>query len=76
MLTTTHTNWDKFRDYINEHINLHLCIKECAEIDEAIQYFTTLLQAAVWHSTPPPCTRTKPEDNTPLHIRELIAEKR
>jgi len=39
------------------------------------QYFTTLLQAAAWHSTPPPGTRTKPVNNTPLYIRELIAQK-
>ena len=65
-----------FRAYINEHINLRIHIKECAELDEATQYFTTLLQAAAWHSTPPPRTRTKPVDNTPLYIRKLIAEKR
>jgi hypothetical protein len=51
-LATTHTNWDMFRAYIDEHINLRLRIKECAELDEAIQYFTTLIQAAAWHSTP------------------------
>jgi len=28
-LTTTHTNWDMFRAYINEHINIRLGIKEC-----------------------------------------------
>jgi len=56
MLTTTHTNWDIFRAYINEHINLRLRIKECSKLDEATQYFTTLLQAAAWHSTPPPRT--------------------
>jgi len=75
MLTTTHTNWDMFWAYINEHINLRIRIKECAELDEAIQYFTTLFQAAAWHSTPPPRTRTKPVHNTPLYICELIAEK-
>ena len=75
-LTTTHTSWDMFRDYIDEHINLRLHIKDCAELDEAKQYFTTLLQAAEWHSTPPPRARTKPADITPFHIRELIAEKR
>jgi hypothetical protein len=48
---TIHTNWDTFRTYIDEHINLRLRIKEYAELDEAIQYFTTLIQAAVWHST-------------------------
>jgi len=75
-LTTTHTNWDMFRAYINDHINLRLRIKECAELDEVKQYFTTLLQAAAWHTTPPPRTRTWPVDNTPLYIRELIAERR
>jgi hypothetical protein len=59
MTTTTHTNWDMFRAYINEHINLCLRIKECAELDEATQYFTTLLQEAAWHSTPPPRARNE-----------------
>jgi len=53
-LATIHTNWDMFRAYIDEHINLRLRIKECAELDEAIQYFTTLIQAAAWYSTPYP----------------------
>ena len=53
-LTTTHTNWDVFRAYINEHINLHLRSKERAELDDATQYFNTLLQEAAWQSTPHP----------------------
>jgi hypothetical protein len=65
-----------FHAYINEHINLRLRIKERAELDEATKYFTTLPQAAAWHSTPPPRARTKPVDNTPLHISKLNAEKR
>ena len=56
-LATIHTNWDMFRAYIDEHINLHLRIKECAELDEAIQYFTTLIQTAGWYSTPHPAQR-------------------
>ena len=36
-LTTTHPNWDMFRAYINEHINLRLRIKEPAELDDATQ---------------------------------------
>jgi hypothetical protein len=75
-LTTSHTNWDMFRTYITEHINLQIRIKDCDELDEATQYFTTLIQEAAWHSTPLPRTRTNRVDTTPLHIRELIAEKR
>jgi len=65
-----------FRAYINEHINLHLRFKERAELDDGTQYFTTLLQKAAWHSTNPPRARTKPVNIIPLHIRELLAEKR
>jgi hypothetical protein len=43
-----------FRAYIDEHINFDLRIKECAELDEAIQYFTTLIQMAAWYCNPSP----------------------
>jgi hypothetical protein len=62
-----------FRAYITDHINLQIRIKDCDELDEATQYFTTLLQEAAWHSTPLPRTRPPHVDTTPLHIRELIA---
>jgi len=75
-LATIHTNWDIFRAYIDERINLRLRIKECTELDEAIQYFTTLVQAAAWYSIPLPHATTKHADNTPLYIREHVAEKR
>ena len=65
-----------FRAYITEHINLQIRIKDRDELDEATQYFTTIIQEAAWHSTPLPRTRTHQVDTTPLHIRELIAEKR
>ena len=64
-LTTSHTNWDMFRAYINERLNLNLCIKKPAELDDATHYFTTLIQAAAWHSTPTPPARMEPTTNTP-----------
>ena len=75
-LTTNHTHWDVFRAYINELINLHLHIKERAELDDAKLYFTTLLQEDAWYSTPTPRARTKPVNNIPLHTREIHTEKR
>jgi hypothetical protein len=53
-LATIHTNCATFRAYIDQHINLRLRIKECAELEEAIQYLTTLIQTAAWYSTPFP----------------------
>ena len=65
-LSTIHTNWDMFRAYIDETINLRLRIKECAELDEAIQHFTALIEEAARYSTLLPRSRMKPADNTPL----------
>ena len=53
-LTTSHTDWDAFRSYITTHIDLHLRIKQRSDLDDATHHFTTLLQDAAWHSSPPP----------------------
>jgi hypothetical protein len=46
------------------------------ELDQATQYFTTLIQEAAWYSTPTPPNKIKNTCSIPLHIRELVAEKR
>jgi hypothetical protein len=45
-LVTHHTNWDAFRLYIIDHIDINLRIKQRSELDDATYYFTTLLQEA------------------------------
>jgi len=50
-LVTHNSDWNVFRAYITDHINLNLRIKQCIELDDATNYFTTLLQEAAWHST-------------------------
>ena len=74
-LATHHTDWDAFRAYITDHIDLNLRIKQRSELDDATHYFTTLLQEATWHSTYPPRTPPALVNTTPLHIRKLAAEK-
>ena len=76
MLVTNATNWNNFRTYIEDHIIMNIKIKETDELDQAAQYFTTLIQEAAWYSTPTPLDTTKHTYNIPLHIRELVAEKR
>jgi hypothetical protein len=49
-LITKQTNWDSFRSYIKEHINLNQRIKEPNKLDEVTQYFTTLIQEAASYS--------------------------
>ena len=72
-LTTQHTDWEEFRSNINAHITLNLRLKESQELDDAKHQFTTLLQNAAWQSTPP---SRAPSSGTPLHIRDLVLEKR
>jgi len=75
-LTTNHTDWDAFRAYITTHIDLHLRIKQRSELDDATHHFTTLLQDAAWHSSPPSRTPPAPVNATPLQIRNLVTDKR
>ena len=75
-LTTNHNDWDEFRAYITTHIGLHLRIKKRSELDDSTHHFTTLLQDAAWHSSPPPRTPPAPVHATPLHIRKLVTDKR
>lgn len=75
-LTTKNTNWDSFRAYIEEHLNLNVRIKEPNELDEVVHHFITLIQNAAWCSTPNPAAEAKKVDDIPLHIRELVILKR
>lgn len=74
-LTSAKTNWDIFRAFIEEHIKLNIRLKEPDEVDNAVQYFTTLIHEAAWNSTP---TTNEPKEsqNIPFHIRQLVAAKR
>jgi hypothetical protein len=45
-------------------------------MDEVTQYFTTLIQEAVWYSTPTPKEERKKIDNFPFHIRELVTKRK
>lgn len=75
-LCSKNTNWDIFQEIINENISINLRIKENHEIEEAVQYLTNLLQDAARKATPAQ-NRTLPDNkNIPLHIKELVQEKR
>jgi hypothetical protein len=69
-LATTHTNWDMFRAYIDGHISLRLRIKESAQLDEAFQYFNTLIQAVSCYSTPSLCAYEACYHHSSIHTRD------
>lgn len=69
------TDWDGFRTYLNDKINLRIPLKSCCDVDEASVYITNLIQTAAWINTPnlPNSDKTFP---TPLEIRIKLEEKR
>jgi hypothetical protein len=75
-LVTNATNWNSFRTYIEDHININIKIIETGEPEQTSQYFTTLIQEAAWYSIPTPPNKITNTCNIPLHISELVAQKR
>jgi hypothetical protein len=75
-LTTRHTDWNIFQNYLEDKTNLNIRLKSPADLDEAAHYFTTLVQKAAWFSTPAKEHQATFTPNTPLQIRQLIAAKR
>lgn len=75
-LTSTKTNWDEFRRYIEENINLKTKLKTPQDIDDVVEYTTKLIQEAAQYATPPPPDNISRTTNIPKHISDLIAEKR
>lgn len=74
-LTSPRTDWETFKWFIEDKINIKLSLKSNDDVDNAAQYLTTLIQEAAVFATPQ--TRQKEEHlNLPKHIRDLIAEKR
>lgn len=70
------TNWDLFRQILNEKISLSASIKSNFELEEELENLTQNIQQAAWKSTPEQKSRGKEGILYPLEVRELVKEKR
>lgn len=52
-LTSKNTDWEQFREIINEKIDLRIKLKTISDIDLAIQMLQTILIDAAKQATPP-----------------------
>lgn len=74
-LYNSRTDWEAFREYINENASLKISLKTEEEVENATCRLTNLIQTAAWLSTP--CVKSTPQNkNYPLEVRNKIAEKR
>jgi hypothetical protein len=51
-LHNNQTNWEAFRNQIEENLLLNIPLETAKDIEEAIAEFTTVIQKAAWSETP------------------------
>ncbi|KAK2578299.1 hypothetical protein KPH14_011921 [Odynerus spinipes] len=75
-LYNARTNWDTYREYLNDGINLLLPLETSDNIDQAVQELTELIQYAAQYATPYVDRKSINSITYPLYIKDKILEKR
>lgn len=70
------TNWEKFRQIMNENISLKIPLKTPDDIDDAVEFLNSTIQTCCWQSTPGDQQKNLNHINYPVEIKRRIAEKR
>lgn len=76
VLYNRHTNWEVFREYLEDNINLKIALKTQDDIEDAAKYITVLIQTACWLNTPKNDYNKKQFTNYPLLIKTTLRDKR
>ena len=75
-LTSKYTNWDGFREVLDEHIKLKVSLKCPDEIDAQCEIIMEAIQKAAAAAMPERVNTTYQETTYPLEVRILIAKRR
>jgi hypothetical protein len=68
------TDWESYRQYIEENLDLNISLKSSEDVEDACIHLTNLIQVAAWKNTPE--INIPKEPVPPLEIKLKIAEKR
>jgi hypothetical protein len=74
-LCNSTTNWDYFHHLISTNLTLHVPLKTDPQIEDAVKYFSDIIQWAGWNATPE-TTYTPSSYTCPISIKQKLAEKR
>lgn len=74
-LCNQYTNWELFRQKLDENIELNVALKTPQNIEDAIGNLTKEIQKAAWYATPNVITNKSKDDN-PIIVKEKIIIKR
>lgn len=77
-LYSKNTNWDTFRNYLEDNIDLKVALKSETDIESVADRITKTIQTAAWLSTPTQIQTYKNETyyNLPLEVKIKVLEKR
>lgn len=75
-LITSKTDWESFKHFIENKIDLKRKLKTPEDIDETVNFLTKLIQEAACSATPEKQNNKQNKTNIPLEIRNLLQEKR
>jgi hypothetical protein len=68
------TNWDYFRHLLSTNLILHVPLKTDTQTEDAVKYFTDIIQWAGWTATLED-TYTPSSSDCPIFIKQKLAEK-
>lgn len=74
-LYNSRTDWNSFREQLEETIDLKIKLKNPDDIEEMTKYITSTIQQCCWNNTP----QIEPKEytsNYPMKVRMKISEKR
>lgn len=74
-LYNRYTDWESFREVLEEEIDLKIALKTPEDLEIATKYITSLIQQSCWLNTPTFEHKAR-SINFPKEIRELVLEKR
>jgi hypothetical protein len=74
-LTNKDTNWNLFRQMLDNTIDLNIPLKTAIDIDEIVEHLTKSIQESAWYATPATNKTTNLED-LPALLRGKIINKR
>jgi hypothetical protein len=73
-LYSNHTDWNCFRETIDEQITLEIPVKTEIGIEEAVESITKAIQHAAWQATPNRNEQNSKEE-CPIIVKQKIAKK-
>jgi hypothetical protein len=74
-LKNKNTNWNLFRQMLDNTIDLNITLKTADNIDEALEHLTKSMRESAWHATPA-INKNTHSDELPTLLRAKIINKR